>query len=254
MTLYFFIWLIMAGFSQGSARYFIYLTNWAHIAFNLYLIVAAVSISLKLYFSDKQEQLSLARQREYFGIRNPEGYWNTSNNKLSWYQMVHWVLFTIGNEGAFVILALYWSLLYRGGDVNGVNANTHLVNGLLAVVDLWVTGLPVNLIHFLYLMIFSTIYSTFAGIYYIYSGDIIYVPLDYRANAGAAVGLCLSVGFFLLPFIHSLFYLMFLCRQGLVYRVHAWRFGGSSGRGSDEHLVESICLEELREHDNDSSA
>ncbi len=253
----------MAGARQGSLVYFVFLTNWAHLAYNVYLITAAVSVTAKviiLHRSNRKEQMSAPYSQDYFGVQVPSGYWNTSHNQLSWYQMLHWLLFTIGNEGAFLILVLYWSLIFHGETISGVNANTHLINGILSVLDLWVTGLPVNLLHFVYLMIFATIYTTFAGVYYISSGEIIYAPLNYTANAGAAVGLCLSVTFFLLPFLHSVFYVMYLCRQWLVRHVHALRLGGAEGgaggSGQREQLVretESIELVGLTKHSTDSS-
>jgi len=87
---------------------------------------------------------------------------------------------------AFCVLLLYWSLLYRGGPVDGINANTHLTNGLIALVDLWVSGTPVQILHFIYLQAFGVAYAVFTGIYYVAGGTniggqpYVYPVLDYE--------------------------------------------------------------------------
>lgn len=143
----------MAGKSQGDGYYFIYLTNWAHISYNTYLIVAAVSTSTKqIMVYRRSRQQNTTHSRDYLTAGEPAGYWNTSGNQLDWYQMVYWVLFTIGNELATCIMVLYFLLIYRGDEIDGVDANTHLTNGLLSLVDLWISGLPVNFLHFVYIV------------------------------------------------------------------------------------------------------
>jgi hypothetical protein len=219
LVLYFFIWMVMAGTIEGGNRYFIYLTNWAHMAYNTYLIIAALSTTwtiLSVYCRMRGRETSI--QLDHLDVKSLD-YWNMSKNRLSWYQIVHWVFYSIGNELALCIMILYWTFLYRGEDVNGVSANTHLLNGILSLVDMWICGLPIYYLHVIYLMIFATTYSIFSGIYFLATGGIIYVVLNYRSNPGTAVGLYLGVIFLLLPVVHLLVYLMYLVKQWVVYRV-----------------------------------
>lgn len=249
LVLYFFIWLVMAGTSQGNGKYFIYLTNWAHLSYNIYLIVAAISTTLKLsttHCTKRAERSTFLHYRDYPSVTEPSGYCNLSNNHLSWYQMVHWVFYSIGNEFALCIMILYWSFIYRGGTVDGVNANTHLLNGVLSLVDMWLSGVPVNFLHFVYIVLFSAVYSVFTGVYYLCTGDIIYDVLDYRSNAGAAVGLYLSLTFILLPLVHVLVYLMYVGKQWVVYRVCAVRHAKWSGGEMLEHPAMSVELTDMR--------
>lgn len=240
----------MAG-RQDKKVYFIYLTNWAHLLYNTYLIVSAVSTTLKAvktHCTKKQESLF---NRDYLNVAEPDGYWNISNNTLSWYQMIHWVFYTIGNEFAFCIMVMYWTLIYRGGTIDGVNANTHLLNGILSLVDMWISGLPVNLLHFVYIMALSIVYSTFAGIYFIASGEIIYTGvLDYDNSPGAAVGLYLGLTFVLLPVLHSLMYLMYLGKQWVVYHSCAVRHVKISEFSMDHQA--SLELTDMHTLSNDS--
>ncbi len=134
-----------------------------------------------------------------------------------WYQIIHWLFFTIGNELAFVILLLYWILLYRGGPVDGINANTHLVNGLVAVLDLWVSGVPVNLLHFIYLMIYGSIYVIFTGIYFVFTNDIIYPVIDYENGLGTAIVVAICSPIIAFPLGHILFYFMYLGKLWIMH-------------------------------------
>ena len=214
LVLYFFIWLIIAGKEAGNPRYFIFLTNWAHISYNLYLLISALSTTAKVV---NVHCLTKHKQSNRNGV-NTTKCCSTPINQLTWYQMIHWLFYTIGNESAIFVCFLYWCFIYRGGNITGVNANTHLVNGLLAFVDLWISGTPVNFLHCVYLMIFGAIYSTFSGIYFVLTGEVIYYVLDYRENAGGAVGLYLALIFLLLPAIHSLIFAIYLCKQWALNR------------------------------------
>ena len=149
----------------------------------------------------------------------PVGYFDYANNSLKWYQMIHWMLFSLGNGAAICVVVLFWSMLYRGGDVSGVSANHHLINGILAVVDVFVSGLPVNLVHVIYLMGFGITYSTFAGVYSLSSGENIYPVLDYQNRAGSAVILGVLVAILLVPLIQGILYGVFLGRTWIIQRM-----------------------------------
>lgn len=262
LVFYFIIWLVVAG-KQGGHKYFIYLTNWAHLAYNSYLVVSAVSTSLKLALTHSRRAALTADEEESRHlfqasvISEPDGYWNRSGNTLSWYQVLHWVLFTVGNEIAVGVMLLYWTLDYRGQTVDGVNANTHLLNGILAVVDVWLSGVPVYLLHCLYLMSFYLVYGIFSGLYFIGTGENIYPILDYRGSTGSAVGLSLAVTFLVTPLFHFCVYVMYLCRQWLVYQVCALKQvggGGSRGGVSTVEQGSSVELTEIKNLSNDSDA
>lgn len=240
LVLYFLIWLVLAGTSQGNGKYFIYLTNWAHISYNTYLIIAALSTTWRIistHWNSAREGQTVSVHNDYLSIAEPSDYWNLQNNRLSWYQMVHWVFYSIGNELALCIMILYWSFLYRGEDVDGVNANTHLLNGVLSLVDMWISGLPINFLHVIYILVFSAVYSVFSGLYFIATGDIIYSVLDYESNAGAAVGLYLALTFLLLPLVHLLVYLMYLGKQWVVYHACAVRHAPLSSEQQEVELA-----------------
>ena len=125
--------------------------------FNAYLILASLSLSVKLltvYFISKEVEGNFARNFE-FKTKRPAGCCGYSDNNISWYQMFHWLFFILGNELAVVVSLLYWVLLYSGGNVDGVNANTNLLNGLFALIDVWVCNIPIHTYHVIYVSMFG---------------------------------------------------------------------------------------------------
>ena len=223
MACYFLAWLITSGVSTGTPRWFVFLTHWCFMLYNAYLIVAALSVTTKFLtvhcFCRGDESYDRLR-KDAFLFEKPSGCCGYSDNKLSWYQVIHWVLFLYGNELAFAVLICYWTLLYtEGTEVDGVNANVHLVNGLVALIDLWVTAVPVNFLHFLYPIIFGVIYSLFSGIYFAITKDIIYERvLDYGEHLALAVGSVIGVVLLLLPGVHVIvFYLQYLGKYWFLY-------------------------------------
>lgn len=200
--------------------YLIYLTHWGFIAYNAYLIVAALSVTVK-HVSVYLLHHSEGREREHTLLvpKKPAGCCGYSDNKITWYQMIYWFLFTIGNEVAFIIMVLFWALVFRGGrSLSGASINAHLINGIFSIVDLWVSGVPVNLLHFVYLMIFGAVYAVFSGIYFAITGDIIYSFLDYGTNPGLAVGSCILLILIFLPLVHAIvFYLQYVAKCWLFW-------------------------------------
>ena len=138
-----------------------------------------------------------------------------------------WLLFIIGAEPAVLVTLLYWILL-RGGDLSsGGNLNTHLINGIVAILDLWIIGIPIHIFHVFYTFLFASTYAAFTGVYFAANGtglepgeNYIYPVLDYESNPGLAAGLILATAFVALPAIHGLFIVQYLLRNWVTARIH----------------------------------
>lgn len=214
ISCYFLGWLI-ASWIYSSPRYITYLTNWGFITYNTYLLVAALSTMVS-YFTDYREDKKPSRGAEP-NYERPSGCCGPRVNTLRWYQRIQWFLFTIGNELAFGIMCLFWTLLYRGGEFEKFSANVHLLNGLVAFIDFWVTAMPINILHVFYLMAYGVVYSLFNGIYFAATGNIVYPVIDYGNKIGEAIGLVISSVFLVLPAIHFTFYLMYLLKLWILH-------------------------------------
>ena len=131
---------------------------------------------------------------------------------INWYQIIHWLLFTLGTDVTFGISVLYWALaLQRWG---------HLVNGIVAVVEVWISGVPVQLLHFIYPMIYAAVYSVFTGIYFAASGNVIYDNvLDYGEGLGLAVGVVVGVTLVFIPLMHLIFYFQYFVKFWILYYI-----------------------------------
>ena len=221
VALYFFGWLVVSGEASGGPSYLIFLTNWGFVTYNIYTIIAAASTLTKyitVHFISPPSPHEFSRSRE-FEVKKPSGCCGYSDNKLSWYQMIHWVFFILGTEVAVLVMLLYWILLYTGSSVDGINANTHLVNGLVAIIDLLITGVPIRILHVIYPLIFGTAYSIFVGIYFVASGESVYGRItDFENNPGGAVGILVAVVLVVVPLVHMVvFYLPYLARYWILY-------------------------------------
>lgn len=251
--LYFFAWLITGGVSSQSPKFFIFLTNWSLIAWTIYLLWAALSSTFKYFKSNfydtvsKKDRVGTEHDLENF-TASPVGCCGKESNGIAWYQQIHWFLFVVGAEAAFTVMLLYWTLLYRGQRVDGVNANSHLVNGLLSLVDVLVTGTPVRFLHLIYLPMFGAVYASFTGIYYAANGTdtngnpYIYEILDYGNTPGTAAGAVIGVVLVLSVIIHLIFYALFWIRTAL--SALFWRYACSNeaarnSNGSRDPLKEN---------------
>ena len=232
---FFFGWLVAAGFYHlnGGPKFFIFLTNWGFLAFNAHLIWSAIVSTIDFFkefvccrrqYQDLGETRSLAYQRD---LETPAGCCGRTYNKISWYHMIQWALFVTGTELAVTLTILYWPLLY-GPDlpISGVNFNTHGSQGIIAVIELVITGVPIRFYHFYFTQIFAAVYAVFTGIYYAAGGTntnnspYIYSILDYGTRPGSATGLILAVILVLLPIIHFLFYLVYVGRYWILYLIY----------------------------------
>lgn len=233
MVAYFLGWLVPSGLleANGGRKYFIFLTNWCYLLWNSYLIISALSVTLKVvlvyccgYQSDSTNtQTLLNNPKPYIDIDKPVGCCARGSDATSWYHKVQWVFFYLGAEMAVVVSILYWAVIYDGEAVDGVNANTHLVNGIIALIDIFFSGIPVRVFHFIYATAFAATYAVFTGIYHATSstnvrGDpFIYPVIDYENKPGSATGWVLAVVLVFVPLVHLLLFGVYTARFWLTY-------------------------------------
>lgn len=212
-----------------GAKYFIYLTNLGFTLLTLYTLWSAVSVTVRFF------QVHVFCRNEVDGLdmhpsmleeHVPRGCCQTAANTLTWYQMGQWLLYTLAVEVALGITLLFWSLLYKPGHdalfFTHENLVPHLINGITAFLETWISGVPVRLLHFIYPVTFGAGYIVFTGIYYAANGTnpngshSIYPVLDYENKLGFAVGVDLITVFVLAPLLHMLLFAQFLVKSSLV--------------------------------------
>ena len=227
--------------AQGiGAKYLIYLTHWGFILWNAYLIFAAVSTTVsfaQVHLRYEQDFVALTPFSD--NVENHHwGYCDTRSNRITWRDKLHWALFIISTEGAVAISILFWVFFYDPDDkerlFSAVSIHVHMLNGIIALVDLWITGIPIRLLHLIYILIFGVTYVTFTGLYYVCNGTdpggnhYIYPMLDYGRNPGLASGLVIGCALGFLTLLHVTFFAQYLIRQCITYRIY----------GRHEHLAQ----------------
>ena len=192
-----------------------------------------------MHYAELGETRGLAYERD---LETPTGCCGRLYNKISWYHMIHWGFFNTAVEVAVAITLLYWPLLYRPEfGISGVDFNTHGTQGIVAVIELMFSGVPVRFYHFYFTPAFSAVYVVFSAIYDVAAGGTnvngspyIYSILDYQDSPGLAVGTALGVTFVFLPIIHFVFHLVYIARYWIIYLI----YGKCSQRGDHTHLDE----------------
>ena len=210
----------------------IYLSNWGFLVWVAYLLSAAVAVTANfirawtcnhvLYFPRRHSALASEsdneeEEEEPRGVdccrRTPDS--TTVCDKITW------CLFLVGAEGAVLIAILFWTTEYSvDGSAGPISIHIHLLNAVVALVDLWVSGVPIFLLQFIYIQVFGATYLGFTGVYYA-SGNTsaIYKVLDYNKNPGLAAGLGVGMAVLGTVAVHLIFLLQYLCRKQATARL-----------------------------------
>ena len=173
------------------------------------------------YLNNSYSDASTSAQPELIEVS--QGCCGIESDQTSWYQKIHWLLSTVGTSVALSVVVLYWVAIYdEDQEVDGVNANTHLTNGIVAVFDIWFSGTPVRILHFVYPILYGAAFAVFSGIYFAAGGEdpsgnpYIYEVLDYGNNPKKAAGICIAAALALL-FIHCMFYIQYVLRVWCIW-------------------------------------
>ena len=209
------------------AKFLIFLTNWGFIMWNLYLLVSAVSVSynqLRYYYYNYTAKRGENRT-------NGKKCCTSDSDRTTILDKFSWLLFIISTEIAVGIVIFYWLLLSSEFDpdtlYSGGNLSVHLLNGIVALLDLWIIGIPIHILHLFYTLVFASTYATFTGVYYAANGTgqegerYIYPPLDYGSNPGKGAGLIIGTVLIFLPIVHALFIVQYLIRNWVTSRIHS---------------------------------
>lgn len=221
--------------------FLVYLTYWTFVVYILYLLIAAISTTVKylsVHFVYPLEPSEFSKVDDYSTRIPSAGCCRSEDDAISWYQKIQWFFYILGNGMSFTVLVFYWTI-----DFNGVilDLNVHLASGVFAMVDLWVSGVPVNLLHSVYLTCFIAVYTSFTGVYFGITHEVIYGILNYEDNPGLAATLCfLSATLFAPLFYIVVFYLQYLVK----FRILRWLFLPSGAEEYNDLSSRSTHLQE----------
>lgn len=253
-------------------KYLIYISNWSFMIWLAYLVFSAISLTIKSIwqFSPVNDRAShpsccccCQTQRIMYRPCVNSDHKDCCLDQLQESRQmpqscgimdkIQWPLFTLGAEFAVAITLLYWTLFYEPHSKQNFfsvdSLHIHLINGVLAFVDLWASGVPVRIYHALHSVLFAISYVIFTGVYYIAGGtdptgsSSIYPFLNYKSNPGSAVGLGIVCSLVLMTSIHIVFYLQFLMRNWITCYIQRRFYGQNKAimlcrKGSLEHSLD----------------
>ena len=223
--------------ASNGRYYFIYLTMWSLTVYSAYLLWSAASTTTTFVQVHIWPVLCKDRERKQADSDHFATYGcccfaaNGDTNAATWYMKIQWLLFYIGIESPLLVAVLFWTLLYpdcRGTDFceNRKNYILHLMNGLTALLDVWITGIPFHLYHVIYSMMLGGTYVAFSALYFAMtcnrgeSENYIYPVLDYEESPNPiAIVVMLPVALVLLPLLHLFLLTNYLARRGLLYLI-----------------------------------
>ena len=185
----------------------------------------------------------------------PVGCCGIGNDKAFWYQKIHWVLYTMSILLSILIVIIFWSILYnpdRDFDYFGfVNVATHMLSGIFAVVDIFITNVPTRILHVIYPFAFGAVYVVFSAIYDAaggtnhYGSSYIYRILDYDGNPVGVVITIFLMLFVAAPLFQLGIFVMFLIREAFLYKCKKYCCECIAG-GDDYEVVEETRNIELK--------
>jgi len=183
-----FVWSsINMGVEYEYKYWWIYITHWSLLVVLLYFVSAAYT----------QSQAVVAEEAK-------------SQPTAAWWMYLSWVLHDIAYPASFFVTVMFWLLVFEP-PLKAFSVFTHGVNYLIMLADVILSSQPYRLAHGLYFILYAIIYIFWSLIHHWakgrnHDGDrFIYSSLDYKEDAGGAVGTIVTafVGFIfvLLPIL-----------------------------------------------------
>lgn len=179
-----------------GARYLIYLSDISYILLCLNFMLLMVGT---LVYSIQQCLCKWCTKVEpSYAMTQVEMY---RRDNTPWFLKMAWLINTIAAPAAGVSTVVYWTLVYRPGDVvDATSVHIHGVGLFLFFVDVLFTRVPLMLFHIMYPTAYGVAYVIFMGIYYgaegtnpIDEGRYVYQLIDYGSQPRIAAGLIIAL-------------------------------------------------------------
>ena len=216
LFLYIFAWLIVsAALTTSGGRWLVFLTNLSYLV--LVLGTGAITILCVVYTTVYYVNRNCIKNLPK--VETPIQLTYTQDN-IPWYVKLVWFLYISGSTLAVLVTIGFWAVLYRCDSSSCapsiLTVQFHGVNGLLALVDLFISRVPFQFLHFFYPAILTALYALLNGIYFAAGGGVVYPPLNYEANLGIAIVLVIVLALSPMPIYIILFLIAWL--RDVVYK------------------------------------
>ena len=240
--LYILAWLIATAIFQTTvdeqgARWLIYLTNQSYIL----LVVSTGAITIHTVVYAIVHYTNREKLQRFYPRPATTLHAIFRQDNIQWYTKICWFLYIVGASMALSVVVGFWAFEFNPNCVPSMTANStvhcvvvnvysihvHAINGVLVILDLYLSRLPYQLFHAFYPAIFSVWWVIFSAIYFaaggtnpLDEGRYVYPVLDYGNNPGPATGVAIvqiisaPIGFialFVLAWIRDAIYSRISC-------------------------------------------
>lgn len=154
----------------------VWLTNWSYFILTCHLLCSA---TVTLLFTTEQGRCLRRRERHRSSLHSSEHQAATHHTHIPWYLKLDWFLFNIASSAAILVTVVYFSALFPQRDLHSLSAedaNLHMMNTVLIILELCISAIPVRLLHFIYMWLYGAIYIAFTAIYWAFDHSVVLYP------------------------------------------------------------------------------
>ena len=252
--------IMIVSIARGAdSRWLIYLTNWSYFLLTMSMIGLTL-ISIFHVSKNKRDSENNWRREAYLmkntkrsdtqvtvteipdtELRMPLDQLDDggciATPSLVWYEKTVWFLWVISANAGLVVTVEYWLLVFRP-PTSFMDISVHALNSFFILTELFTGKLPVRILHWVYVMIFSIIYAVFTIIYWAAGGvngrgdPFIYRILDYEnGKPGSIAAVLLCSVFIVAPLI-----------QFILYGLHRIRLRMDKKKNTNINIVNSVVI------------
>ena len=229
LAVYILSWLIVHAIqSQESdhptgGKYLIFVTQWSYIILTLnYLCWASLTTIYTIIAHFFRKNLKQALPKSHTHMHPPEYY---RQDKTPWFVKVMWAVHVIAVAASLPVTVVFWAAVFDPEDgATAASVHVHGVNLLLVLIDIFISRIPILILHFFYPMAYAAVYVIFLAVYWAVDGTnergepFVYSITDFRehpVNASlACIGLVIVAGI-----VHLLFFAVAEIRDQIYKRV-----------------------------------
>ena len=217
--------IIISGARGADSRWLIYLTNWSFLL--LTMTLAGLTLISILHISQKKHVVGQS-QVIFYEMNNMQ-MTNTElpeqvdqvglvTSPLLCYEKVVWFLWVISANAGLLVTVEYWLLVFRP-PTSFMDISVHALNSVFILTELFSGKLPVRILQWIYVLVFSIIYAVFTIIYWAAGGmntrgdPYIYDILDYENGKPGNITAVLLVSVIVLsPLIQVIMFVFYRIR------------------------------------------
>lgn len=221
------VWIWYDGFEEGDMeKYLIYFTIWGYIVLLTGLLATLISSIVYMVLSYAKPRLLEKRLPQRLFLQPQSQYYQ--QDRLPWFLKIVWFLYELAVVPTLPIIAVYW-IITDSPRLTAEGIHLHGVNLIVAVLDILICRIPIQLLHFWMPMALGVIYSGFLIIFWAAGGTnardggrYVYSAFDFSESPGSSVGFCILL-ILVASAVHAVFFGIAQVRDQFAKRL-SWCF------------------------------